>query len=169
MRKHILTLCIHLLKETPIRPIQFRKHVRDKHILMMQHQSRPYLARPEFQPLHFRHSLFSIASSLSFFLFCALLERELLLPQYCSSFPREGRCVLFSLKEKKAVLSSCSSRTFSLYFFSALFLSFLVTLENERETERERESLFFRRLGKEEEELSGALSLSLSLFLSLAL
>lgn len=75
-------------------------------------------------------------------------------------------CSFFS-REKKAVLSLF--HTFSLHFFSALFLSFLVTLENERETERERESLFFRRLGKEEEELSGALSLSLSLFLSLAL
>ena len=74
-------------------------------------------------------------------------------------------CSFFS-REKKAVLSLF--HTFSLHFFSALFLSFLVTLENERETERERESLFFRRLGKEEEELSGALSLSLSLCFSLS-
>ena len=75
-------------------------------------------------------------------------------------------CSFFS-REKKAVLSLF--HTFSLHFFSALFLSFLVTLENERETERERESLFFSRLGKEEEELSGALSLSLFVSLSLAL
>ena len=74
-------------------------------------------------------------------------------------------CSFFS-REKKAVLSLF--HTFSLHFFSALFLSFLVTLENERETERERESLFFRRLGKEEEELSGARSLSLSLCFSLS-
>jgi len=75
--------------------------------------------------------------------------------------------VFFFLSRKKS-----RSLTFS-HFFSPLFLCslsfFLVTLENERETERERESLFFRRLGKKEEELSGALSLSLSLFLSLAL
>ena len=74
--------------------------------------------------------------------------------------------MFFFLSRKKS-----RSLTFS-HFFSPLFLCslsfFLVTLENERETERERESLFFRRLGKEEE-LSGALSLSLSLFLSLAL
>ena len=74
-------------------------------------------------------------------------------------------CSFFS-REKKAVLSLF--HTFSLHFFSALFLSFLVVhiRERERETERERESLFFRRLGKEEEELSGALSLSLCFSLS---
>ena len=75
-------------------------------------------------------------------------------------------CSFFS-REKKAVLSLF--HTFSLHFFSALFLSFLEVhiRERERDGERERESLFFRRLGKEEEELSGALSLSLSLCFSL--
>jgi len=76
-------------------------------------------------------------------------------------------CSFFS-REKKAVLSLF--HTFSLHFFSALFLSFLVVhiRERERDGERERESLFFRRLGKEEEELSGARSLSLSLCFSLS-
>ena len=71
-------------------------------------------------------------------------------------------CSFFS-REKKAVLSLF--HTFSPLFLCSLSF-FLVTLENERETERERESLFFRRLGKEEEELSGALSLSLCFSLS---
>ena len=75
-------------------------------------------------------------------------------------------CSFFS-REKKAVLSLF--HTFSLHFFSALFLSFLVVHIRERERDGERESLFFRRLEKEEEESSGALSLSLSLFLSLVL
>ena len=72
-------------------------------------------------------------------------------------------CSFFS-REKKAVLSLF--HTFSLHFFSALFLSFLVVHIRERERDGERESLFFRRLEKEEEESSGALSLSLCFSLS---
>ena len=74
-------------------------------------------------------------------------------------------CSFFS--EKKKPFSHFF--TLFLYFFSALFLSFLVVHIRERERDGERESLFFRRLEKEEEESSGALSLSLSLFLSLVL
>ena len=68
-----------------------------------------------------------------------------------------------------------SLRVFSSSDFFTLFLStfsllsfFLFSHIRERERDGERESLFFRRLGKEEEESSGALSLSLSLFLSLS-
>jgi hypothetical protein len=75
--------------------------------------------------------------------------------------------VFFFLSRKKS-----RSLTFSHFLSTFSLLSFFLfshIRERERDGERERESLFFRRLGKEEEELSGALSLSLSLFLSLAL
>ena len=72
-------------------------------------------------------------------------------------------CSFFS-REKKAVLSLF--HTFSPLFLCSLSF-FLVTLENERETERERES-FLSSFG---EEGGGIIrcALSLSLFLSLAL
>ena len=56
------------------------------------------------------------------------------------------------------------SLTFSLHFFSALFLSFLDTLENERETERERES-FLSSFG---EGRGGIIRCALSLLVSLS-
>ena len=72
-------------------------------------------------------------------------------------------CSFFS-REKKAVLSLF--HTFSLHFFSALFLSFFqYTLENERETERERES-FLSSFG---EEGGGIIRCALSLSLCFSL
>jgi hypothetical protein len=72
--------------------------------------------------------------------------------------------VFFFLSRKKS-----RSLTFSHFLSTFSLLSFFLfshIRERERDGERERESLFFRRLGKEEEELSGALSLSLCFSLS---
>ena len=72
--------------------------------------------------------------------------------------------MFFFLSRKKKPFSHFF--TLFLYFFSALFLSFLVVHIRERERDGERESLFFRRLGTEAEESSGARSLSLCFSLS---
>ena len=79
--------------------IQFRKHMRDKHILVMQHQSRPYLGRSKLQPLHIRrsflHGLFFLL------LLLPLLRAGHLFPHYYSSSSKVN--VLFLLFFPKGV------------------------------------------------------------------